>query len=86
MQTVPAEAWTFLEELDAWIERGRPAYEFAALKGIANGTVTYRLHEYGLKQKRCVGLLDKRTGAPFREVLVRAEEVKTTDAAAPVGA
>lgn len=79
----------FFEELDAHVALGRPAYEFAAERGIASGTVSYRLNSLSLEMVRAEGLRHKFTGRMFRQ-MVEAGEYQVTDAEAaapePAGA
>lgn len=69
----------FLTELNAWIERGKPAYQFADLKGIHPSTITGRLDRCGLEMVRAEGLRHKFTGRMFAE-MVQAREYQVIDA------
>lgn len=67
-QRITAEHIEFLDALHAWIGRGLPAYTFAQERKTSSGTITYRLNHYGLKARRAVGLVDKRTGILWPEL------------------
>ena len=68
MKTTQADI-DFLLDLHDWIKAGKPANQFAKERGIVSGTVTYRLHRFGLKAKRAVGLVKKRSDLLLPELI-----------------
>lgn len=86
MKTTQADI-NFLLALHDWIKRGKPANQFAKEQGVSSGTVTYRLHRFGLDAKRAVGLVKKRTDILLPELIASGEVRADPDSnAAPVAA
>jgi hypothetical protein len=65
---VTAEMLAFLDDLNEWVSQGRALGAFAKEKGIAPGTVTYRMRMHGLDDRRAEGLVDARDGTPYAEL------------------
>lgn len=82
MKTTQADI-DFLRDLHDWIKDGKPANQFADQRGIVSGTVTYRLHRFGLKAKRAVGLVEKRSGVLLPELIASGELRADPDTSAP---
>lgn len=83
-EIVPQDELEFLRDVARLAREGKSLTETAELKGVAPGTITYRLMRRGLAWNTTADVVDRRTGETIDQLLDRGEIV--VDVPQPIAA